>query len=345
MEKDTKKYKILVIEDNPGDFALIEEFLQEKFLVPEVEHAVSYRQVAQSFHNYTKYDAVLLDLSLPDRNGEALIREIALFFSYCPIIVLTGYSDISFGIKSLSFGISDYLLKDELNSLSLYKSIIYNIERKKFVVELEASEQRYSDLFHLSPQPMWVYDVETLRFLDVNSSAIQHYGYSFEEFLNMTIKDIRPLEELEKPEAAVAFTAQTDVPNFQGVFRHKKKNGNLIEVDVRSNLVINKGKKVKIVIANDITERLNYINEIETQNKNLQEIAWIQSHVVRAPLARIMGLIGLLKDDMQEEAEKKMLLEYIAKSAEEFDKVIWDIISKTEKVQQNDKVIVRRPSL
>jgi PAS domain S-box-containing protein len=338
MEKDTKKYKLLVIEDNPGDFALIEEFLHEKFLVPEVEHARSYRHVEELLLNKERqYDAVLLDLSLPDKNGEALIREIAQSFSYCPIIVLTGYPDISFGIRSLSFGISDYLLKDELNSLSLYKSIIYNIERKKFVVELEASEQRYSDLFHLSPQPMWVYEVETLRFLDVNSSAIQHYGYSFEEFLSMTIKDIRPLEELEKTGDAVAFTEQTDVPDFQGVFRHKKKNGDLIEVDVRSNLVINKGKKVKIVIANDITDRLNYINEIETQNKNLQEIAWIQSHVVRAPLARIMGLIGLLKNTEQDEAEKEMLLEHIGKSAEEFDKVIWDIISKTEKVQQTMK--------
>lgn len=335
MEKDTQKYNILVIEDNYGDFTLIEEFLQEKFLVPIVEHAVSYKQVQESFlNNHRQYDAVLLDLSLPDKNGEVLIREIARSFSNCPIIVLTGYSDISFGIKSLSFGISDYLLKDELNSLSLYKSITYNIERKKIVVELEASEQRYSDLFHLSPQPMWVYEVETFRFLDVNSAAINHYGYSFEEFTGMTIKDIRPEEDLEKFEAAATFTRQSEASSFQSIFRHKKKNGEIIQVDVRSNVVVNKGKKVKIVIANDITDRLNYIKEIETQNKSLQEIAWIQSHVVRAPLARMMGLVELLKNPVATEGEKKILLEHVSTSANEFDKIIKEIVSKTEKVKQ-----------
>jgi PAS domain S-box-containing protein len=338
MEKDTKKYKILVVEDNPGDFALIEEFLQEKFLTPVVEHAMTYKEVSELFwDNHKHYDAVLLDLSLPDKSDEMLIKEMVKFFSYCPIIVLTGYPDISFGIRSLSFGISDYLLKDELNSLSLYKSITYNIERKKFVVELEASEQRYSDLFHLSPQPMWVYDVETLRFLEVNSAAIEHYGYSLGEFLEMTIKDIRPAEDIEEPDAAAALTNNTKAPDFEGGFRHKKKNGDIILVDIRSNLVINKGKKVKIIIINDITDRLKYINEIEAQNRNLQEIAWVQSHVVRAPLARFMGLVGLMKDVNASEPEKEKLLQYVLKSAEEFDEIIKDIVYKTEKVQQTIK--------
>jgi len=69
-----------------------------------------------------------------------------------------------------------------LNSHVLYKSITYAIERRKVISELEESKRRYSNLFHLSPQPMWLYDTETYEFLQVNVAAIEHYGYSEDEF-------------------------------------------------------------------------------------------------------------------------------------------------------------------
>ena len=118
--------------------------------------------------------------------------------SLCPIIILTGYADIDFSIKSISQGILDYLLKDDLNATTLYKSIIYAIERKKTISELKESEKRYSDLFHLSPQPMWVLDPETFRFVQVNKATIELYGYSEEEFLNMTLMDIKQEEDISK---------------------------------------------------------------------------------------------------------------------------------------------------
>ena len=84
----------------------------------------------------------------------------------------------------------------------------------------------------------------------------------------------------------------------------------------------------------DITERLNYIKAIEEQNENLREISWLQSHVVRAPLARIMGLINLIKDPKQDIAEKRETLGYLLLSANELDEVIKTI---TEKTHQHDK--------
>jgi PAS domain S-box-containing protein len=80
----------------------------------------------------------------------------------------------------------------------------------------------------------------------------------------------------------------------------------------------------------DITERLNYIKAIEEQNENLKEISWLQSHVIRAPLARIMGLIPLVNDSNQDTAEKKKALEYLLLSANELDGVIRSITSKTD---------------
>jgi len=206
-------------------------------------------------------------------------------------------------------------------------------ERKKAEEKIEEanlqvreSEKRYNELFHLSPLPMWVFDWETLRFLDVNNAAIQHYGYSFDEFLSMNIKDIRPPEEIDKLNESLAKNNNQAI--YRGIFNHKKKNGEIIKVDIRSSIVDFKGKSAKVIIASDVTERLKYIHTIEEQNEKFREIAWIQSHIVRAPLARIMGFLPLIKGKLIEEHELEKVLEYISLSAHELDEIIRDISSK-----------------
>jgi PAS domain S-box-containing protein len=328
---DNKHYEIVVVEDNLGDYTLIEDYLEEQFLSYNISWAKNFNEAKLIVNNSNiKYDLVLLDLSLPDKSGEELINEIALLYHGIPIIVLTGYSDINFGIKSLSLGVSDYLIKDELDANILYKSIVYNIERRKIALQLETSEKRYSDLFHLSPQPMWVYDIETLRFLDVNLAAEKHYGYSLQEFLGMTIKDIRPSEDtpilirdLESINKKVGI-----LPS--GFVRHQKKNGEIIYVEIQSNTIPFQNTVGRLILANDVTERNAYVEAIEKQNEKLKEIAWVQSHVVRAPLSRIMGLIDLIKNYGIDDIENEELLNYLLVSAEELDNVIKDISKKAE---------------
>ena len=84
----------------------------------------------------------------------------------------------------------------------------------------------------------------------------------------------------------------------------------------------------------DITERLHYIKAIEEQNENLKEISWLQSHVIRAPLARIMGLIQLITDPNQDMIEKQNALNYLLTSANELDDVIHTITDKTNMPQR-----------
>ena len=109
----------------------------------------------------------------------------------------------------------------------------------------------------------------------------------------------------------------------------------MIQVNVQSNVITHKGKKVKLILAIDITERLNYIRTIEMQNSKLQEIAWIQSHLVRAPLAKMMGLIDVIKNHSVSDMEKTELLVHVLDSAHEFDVLIKDIVGRTEDLQIN----------
>lgn len=135
-------FSVLVVEDNPGDFDLVEEFLLEQIETAAILHAKSFKAAKDILLKRSTIDVILLDLSLPDRTGIDLINDIIAISLNIPVIVLTGYADISFGVESLSKGICDYILKDELTPLTLYKSIIYSVERKKITSSLEESEKR-----------------------------------------------------------------------------------------------------------------------------------------------------------------------------------------------------------
>lgn len=116
------------------------------------------------------------------------------------------------------------------------------------------SEQRYRELFESHPQPMWVYDLETLCFLAVNNAAVHHYGYARDEFLSMTIKDIRPPQDV----SALLENVSKVTSGFAraGTWRHRKKDGTIINVEITSHTLTFAGKSAEVVSVNDVTLRL-----------------------------------------------------------------------------------------
>lgn len=317
-----------MVEDNPGDAVLITEYLLEEFSSPAILYATTCREAHRLICGSSGIDVVLLDLTLPDESGEVLISKTLEVAHTIPVIVLTGYPDRKFAVKSIAMGTSDYLLKDDLNPALLSKSITYSIERKKALLQLEESEKRYRDVFQSSPLAMYVFDEVTLQFLDVNPATLAQYGYTREEFGQMTIFDIRPPEDIpilqSELETTTGFTGQYNA----GLYRHKKKNGEIIDVEVSASAIIFDGKTARLILAKEVTQQKRYVSTIEEQNNRLREIAWLQSHVVRAPLARLMGLIDLINNHQMPESERKELLKHLIKSANEIDAVIKEINDK-----------------
>jgi PAS domain S-box-containing protein len=216
---------------------------------------------------------------------------------------------------------------------SFYKKLGNKLKKlEETNTALEESEKRYSDLFRYSPLPLWVYDCATLRFMAVNEAAIAQYGYSKEEFLSKTIIDIRPREEVPKLMGVIEGGKHEGQFALRGVFKHIKKSGEVVTVEIRSNDMIYKGVKAKVVLVNDITERMNYTAAIEKQNAKLQEIAHMQSHVVRAPLATLMGFVHLLEEGSVANDEKKEIHKNILQSASDLDNIIKDISEKASEV-------------
>lgn len=177
---------------------------------------------------------------------------------------------------------------------------------------------------------MWVFDHKTLGFLDVNEAAVHHYGYSKDEFLNMTLYDLRPSEDHVILDEALVKAREGDSIKFYKTLRHKLKGGKIIYVEVVSNGIEYENLKAEIVMSTDITEKLQHLNAIAIQNEKLKEIAWTQSHIVRAPVARLMGLIDLLKTVDINSEEQRELLTYICASATEIDDVIRNVVDQTQ---------------
>jgi len=340
MIKDPYNYSILLIEDNGGDRLLITTYLEDSILHPKIREASNFyeAQVALEDKDYN-YDVILLDLTLPDKKGKELIMEVVEKSRNIPLIILTGYTDMEFSRLSAHLGTSDYLLKDDISPSLLYKSIIYSIEQKKVLSQLEESEKRYKDLFQLSPIPQWVCDPETLKFLDVNEAAILQYGYNYEEFLNLILKDIIHPEDMPRLEDELKNKSKIKgVFSPTASFRNQKKSKETLFVEIRYSYLMYNGKRAFVVLANDITFRKRYIDAIEKQNVKLKEIAWIQSHIVRAPLARLMGLIQLIESGQQEDLplEQSELNQLILSSANELDNIIREITLKTEQIKLDE---------
>ena len=152
---------------------------------------------------------------------------------------------------------------------------------------VRSNEELERLLFGSNPQPMWIYDSETLRFLEVNHAAIAHYGYTRQEFLGMTIKDIRPAEDV--PALREMVLGARRAINYSGVWAHRLKDGNLISVEITSYQVEFHRKPARMVIALDITERKRAeeaLAESEREQRALAQMLEIE----RARLVTAQGV-------------------------------------------------------
>ena len=145
-------------------------------------------------------------------------------------------------------------LYDEHGKLISVLSLVLDITVATRIEEaLRKSEAQYRLLFESNPQAMWVYDLETRRFLAVNNAAIKRYGYSRAEVLAMTIDDIRPSQDVQ----VLRKYLENTNPHFNqaGEWRHQTKDGTVITVEITSNRLDFEGRRAVFVLANDITER------------------------------------------------------------------------------------------
>jgi len=142
-------------------------------------------------------------------------------------------------------------------------------KRKEMELELRDNEEKYRILFADNPQPMLIFDPKTLRILEVNEAFILHYGYSKEDVLSMSLRNITPSENI--PEMLVAVSKSQQGARNLGVKRHKKKNGEIIYVEIKSHTIKYHTIQAVHILLNDITEQKRAEQALFDLNEKLEE--------------------------------------------------------------------------
>lgn len=324
---DLREFTVLVIEDNEGDFVLIEDYLLEKFINITVVHCSNFdNSIAYLKKNPEKIAIILMDLNLPEFSGIDLITRILSFNFEIPIVILTGYADLQMAKKSLQLGIYDYLLKDEINPIVLHKTITFTLNRNSFIKQIEQEKQNYENLFNFNPQPTWLIDAKTLKILNANLAAQIKYGLSQHDFLKMTFLQLHPADEENLIKKNLRSKEDDSTRNN---FTHLLGDGKKIKVNIYCTEINSNSQSRLIVQSNDISETINHINTIEIQNEKLKSIAWTQSHIVRAPISRILGIINLLEEE-QDGSRDEMLfwMKQLKISTTEMDAIVKKIVNE-----------------
>lgn len=174
-------------------------------------------------------------------------------------------------------------------------------ERKRTEKALRDSEASFRLLFADNPLPMWVYDVATMYFLEVNAAAVQHYGYSREEFLRMRITEIRPPEDVPRLKDVVAgLAAATDqaTRRHAGTWRHRLKDGRIRDVEIVSHSMEFAGLRATLVVAIDVTELKRAEASVATFTERLKILHEIDRALIAAetPVAIAETVLPRLRD-------------------------------------------------
>jgi PAS domain S-box-containing protein len=252
--------RVLIVEDSETDTKLVVHVLRHARGGHDIEfERVEDKGALLAALSRRSWDLVISDWTMPHFAGREALAVVRTAQPDLPFIMVSGTVGEDSAVEAMRAGAQDYVLKGNLTRLppaverELRESKVRAAHRRAREA-LRESEVRYRVLFENSPLPKWLFDVETLHFLAVNDAALRSYGYSREEFLTMSIKDIRPAEDVEATVREVGRLGPGSQSN--GVRRHKKKDGTVIDVEVSGHTFALEGKVARLIVAQDITERL-----------------------------------------------------------------------------------------
>jgi two-component system, cell cycle sensor histidine kinase and response regulator CckA len=316
---DPRPRRILILEDNADDAEIIVRELRRAGVDWRAERVDTEAGFLAGLE--PPPDLVLADYRLPGYGALAALRRLGSRGIDVPVIVVSGTIGEEAAAECLREGATDYLLKDRLARLgtavrNAVEGAQLRDEQRRTAEALRASAELYRSLFEEAPYSMWVVDAETLRFLEVNRTAVSHYGYSREEFLAMTLLEIRPPEEipgmLEGVQAVLAGEPRA------GAHRHRTKAGELRDVAVASRPVSFGGRRALLAVIDDVTER----HRLEAQLRQAQKMEAIGqlaggvAHDFNNLLTTILGYSDLVADALADRPELRSQVEEIAKAGQ-----------------------------
>lgn len=334
---------LLVVEDNPGDYTLIKEYLKtSRIQEGKVLHAGTMAEAA-SLVKQNRFDIALLDLSLPDSTGIDSVITLDHLMPDVPIVVFSGLSNVETAMEAISLGAQDYLVKGEFDENLLGKTLHYSMERKKMIEKLRSSNERYEFVNKATLDTIWEWDFSTLNGA-WGDGIITTFGYTYENVQyqdGWTHRFIHP-DDREKVIASINQHLQSRKKNWHGEFRFRCADGSYKHVYDRAYILYDeKSNPVRMIGAmTDISEKIKLETElaeqeirqqklitevtIQAQEKERNQIGKELHDNINQVLATIKMYLGLSveKTDMQKELTLKNLenIDYVIEEIRKLSK-------------------------
>ncbi len=269
-----KKYKILILENLTADYDLIVNHLEQSGLQFEIYHVISKKEFIESVKNQP--DIILADFNLPEFNALEALSFLKEKNIRIPFILVTGTQTEDVAVECMKQGADDYIIKSDLTRLpTAMVNALYNkrleSENEQVLNEIAKSENKFRSLYEAMPFPVIIYNPDTFEILDVNDAAIKMYGYSKEEFLKITLKEIRPSEEIEKLELKKNMY-RGEKASFLGEWKHMNKQGVILDVEIYNYPITIKDLHARVSIIHDITERKLAFDAIQRSEEKYRSI-------------------------------------------------------------------------
>lgn len=270
------------------------------------------------------YDLVLTGFNVFGLEGSQVFDAVRFVDPQTPVVIVTDAGSETMAAEAIERGATDYVIKTPQYLRCLPHAIRAAIEQQHLQAERKLAEEAITEreasfrfLFANHPQPMWVYDLETLAFLEINDAAIACYGYSRNEFLQMRITDIGLGEDGSK---RLKYTQKNQSGlQLSGQWRHRLKSGQIIDVEITSHVLKFAGRNAALVVAQDITERKRLEEQLH-QSQKMEAIGRLAggiAHDLNNILMVIIGYGELLLDRYRDELDPlHKELEQIRKAGE-----------------------------
>ncbi|HYP76802.1 MAG TPA: response regulator [Polyangiaceae bacterium] len=267
-----EKLRVLLAEDSVSDAKLLIHELRRGAQTLEVERVEQADAMREALDNQV-WDVVISDWSMPAFSGLsalALVNERGLDI---PFIIVSGTIGEEVAVEAMRAGAHDYLIKGNLKRLNPaiereIREAQVRAARRVAEVEWVKAAQRYRVLFDGSPLPTWVCDADSNAVLAVNEAAVRDYGYTAEEFLQLT------LEKLELPQPRSEGSLPPPPPSatvWSLPVRHRKKDGSPIWVELTQNDLELEGRPARLYVARDVTERKIAAEQLRKTEEQLRQ--------------------------------------------------------------------------
>ena len=307
-----KEKKILLVEDDPPTAVLEKRLLERNGF--QITLAYSGEEALELCN--PDFDLVLMDIDLgPGIKGTEAAERIIEKMDV-PLAFLSSHTDRE--TVDLTEGITSYgyILKNS-GPVVLIASIrmVFRIHEARMQEreqrhKLAESESRYRELFEENPLPMWVYDMESLAFLAVNDAAIHHYGYSRDEFLSMTIADIRPQRDVPALRVRVRELIEShSAYSSSGLWQHQKKNGETIDVEITGHSQQFQGRDARLILARDVTDLIAAQEEVHRQLAEKEQLLKEFYVRTRSHISALEEMLRIRAQDMLSEEARMAMLE------------------------------------